>query len=91
MSPSWPTGSAALEGSDAAKVLGVGAFLTFIGMVVAAPLISRPVLHLLGAPGAALSRTVGKLARDNTLRNPRRTATTAISLMIGLALVSAFR
>ena len=24
------------------------------------------------------------MARDNTLRNPRRTATTAISLMIGL-------
>ncbi|MGN6301316.1 MAG: ABC transporter permease [Angustibacter sp.] len=83
-------GVGALEGSDAAKVLGVGAFLTFIGMIVAAPLLSRPVLHLLGAPGAALSRTVGKLARDTTLRNPRRTATTAISLMIGLALVSAF-
>ncbi|WP_162248045.1 ABC transporter permease [Angustibacter sp. Root456] len=83
-------GVGALDGSDAAKVLGLGAFLTFIGMIVAAPLISRPVLHLLGAPGAALSRTVGKLARDNTLRNPRRTSTTAISLMIGLALVSAF-
>jgi putative ABC transport system permease protein len=83
-------GVGTLEGSDAAKLLGVGAFLTFIGMIVAAPLLSRPVLHVLGAPGAALSRTVGKLARDNTLRNPRRTATTAISLMIGLALVSAF-
>ena len=83
-------GVTALEGSDAAKVLGLGAFLTFIGMVVAAPLLSRPVLTVLGAPGAKFSRTVGKIARDNTLRNPRRTATTAISLMIGLALVSAF-
>ncbi|WP_426560262.1 ABC transporter permease [Angustibacter sp. McL0619] len=83
-------GVTALEGNDAAKVLGLGAFLTFIGMIVAAPLISRPVLRVIGAPGAKLSRTVGKLARDNTLRNPRRTATTAISLMIGLALVSAF-
>jgi putative ABC transport system permease protein len=83
-------GVTALEGGDAAKVLGLGAFVTFIGMVVAAPLLSRPVLTVLGAPGARLSRTVGKIARDNTLRNPRRTATTAISLMIGLALVSAF-
>ena len=83
-------GVTALEGGDAAKVLGLGALLTFLGMVIAAPLLSRPVLHLIGAPGAALSRTVGKIARDNTLRNPRRTATTAISLMIGLALVSAF-
>jgi putative ABC transport system permease protein len=47
-------GVGALEGSDAAKVLGVGAFLTFIGMIVAAPLLSRPVLHLLGRPGRAL-------------------------------------
>jgi len=42
------------------------------------------------APSVALTRVVGRLARDNTMRNPRRTATTAISLMIGLALVSAF-
>ncbi len=83
-------GVTALEGGDAARVLGIGALVTFLGLVVAAPLLSRPVLQVLGAPGARLSRTVGKLARDNTLRNPRRTATTAISLMIGLALVSAF-
>jgi putative ABC transport system permease protein len=81
---------AGLEGGDAARLLGVGAFATFIGLVVAAPVLSRPVLHVLGAPGAALWGTVGKLARDNTLRNPRRTSTTAVSLMIGLALVSAF-
>lgn len=79
-----------LSGNGAAKVLGAGAFLAFIGMIVAAPLMSRPVVRVLGAPGARWSRTVGKIARDNTLRNPRRTSTTAVSLMIGLALVSAF-
>jgi putative ABC transport system permease protein len=79
-----------LNGGAAARTLGAGAFLTFIGMVVSAPLLSRPVIRVLGLPGARVSRTVGRLARDNTLRNPRRTATTAISLMIGLALVSAF-
>lgn len=83
-------GVAGLDGGDAARVLGLGALATFIGLVVSAPLLSRPVLHVLGAPGAALWGTVGKLARDNTLRNPRRTSTTAVSLMIGLALVSAF-
>jgi len=79
-----------LDGGDAGIVLGVGAALAFFGTVVAAPLLSRPVIHVLAAPVVAVSRTVGRLARDNTLRNPRRTATTAISLMIGLALVSAF-
>lgn len=83
-------GVTTMEGGAAARTLGFGAFATFIGLVVAAPLLSRPVIHVLGAPGAALWGTVGRLARDNALRNPRRTSTTAVSLMIGLALVSAF-
>lgn len=83
-------GVSVLDGDPAARTLGVGALLAFIGTVVAAPLLSRPVIRVLGAPGARLWRPVGRLARDNTLRNPRRTSTTAISLMIGLALVSAF-
>jgi putative ABC transport system permease protein len=79
-----------MDGSGAAKVLGLGAAVTFVGLVVCAPALSRPVVRVVAAPLLALSRTVGRLARDNSLRNPRRTATTAISLMIGLALVSAF-
>jgi putative ABC transport system permease protein len=79
-----------MTGSDAAKVLGLGAAVTFVGMVVCAPVLSRPVVRAVATPLLAVSRTIGRLARDNSLRNPRRTATTAISLMIGLALVSAF-
>ena len=79
-----------LDGRRAGVLLGLGAALAFFGLVVAAPLLSRPVIRVLAAPVVAVSRTIGVLARDNTLRNPRRTATTAISLMIGLALVSAF-
>ncbi len=79
-----------LTGRDAGIGLGLGAALAFFGLVVAAPLLSRPVILVMAVPLVAASRTVGRLARDNTLRNPRRTATTAISLMIGLALVSAF-
>jgi putative ABC transport system permease protein len=82
--------AASMDGSEAAKVLGAGAALTFVGMVICAPLLSRPVVRVVAVPFLALSRTIGRLARDNSLRNPRRTATTAISLMIGLALVSAF-
>ena len=79
-----------LEGSGAGIVLGVGAVLAFLATVLLAPVMSRPVVRVLAVPLVAVSRTVGTLARDNTLRNPRRTASTAISLMIGLALVSAF-
>ncbi len=74
----------------AAQTLGVGALAAFLGMVAAAPLLSRPVIRALGWFGARFFGSVGRIARDNTLRNPRRTATTAVSLMIGLTLVSAF-
>ncbi|GAB2673416.1 ABC transporter permease [Thalassiella azotivora] len=67
----------------ACALLLLGAFL-----VGAAP-VARPVLRLLGKPFAAASRTVGRMARGNAVRNPRRTAVTASALMIGLALVTA--
>ena len=38
--------------------------------------------------GAARRRRRGKLARENSMRNPHRTAATAAALMIGLALIT---
>ncbi|MBX9245736.1 FtsX-like permease family protein, partial [Actinotalea ferrariae] len=43
----------------------------------------------LAAPVVALLRPLGGLARGNVTRNPRRTASTAGALMIGMALVGA--
>jgi putative ABC transport system permease protein len=45
------------------------------------------VATLLGAPIARLFGTTGEIARGNAARSPRRTASTAGALMIGLALV----
>jgi putative ABC transport system permease protein len=70
-------------------LVGLGALLTLIGVLVAAPLATRPVVRVVAAPFAATTRVVGRLARENALRMPRRTATTASALLIGLALVSA--
>jgi putative ABC transport system permease protein len=78
------TGNGALVG------VGLGAALVFIGVATLSPLISRPVLKVIGAPIAALFGTVGGMSRENARRNPRRTSATAAALMIGLALVSAF-
>jgi putative ABC transport system permease protein len=50
------------------------------------PLIARPVAAALGAP-VSLMGVPGKLARENSMRNPRRTSATASALMIGLGLV----
>ncbi|GAA4148588.1 ABC transporter permease [Actinomadura keratinilytica] len=69
--------------------VGVGALLVFLGVAMLAPVISVPVVRVLGAPFARLMGAPGRLARQNALRNPRRTAATAAALMIGLALITA--
>jgi len=52
------------------------------------PLVARPVSSLLGWAPARFRGMSGVLARENAMRNPRRTATTASALMIGLALIT---
>ena len=70
-------------------LFGLGALLTLVGVLVAAPLATRPVVRAVAVPFVAVTRVVGRIARENALRVPRRTATTASALLIGLALVSA--
>ncbi|MEV4755027.1 FtsX-like permease family protein [Micromonospora sp. NPDC049559] len=66
-------------------ILG-GVLVAFIGVALLTPLISRPVVALLGR---LFSWSVpGKLGRLNSGRNPRRTAITAAALMVGIALVT---
>ncbi|MFI7428205.1 ABC transporter permease [Micromonospora sp. NPDC049836] len=72
-------------GSTLATILG-GVLFAFIGVALLTPVISRPVVSLLGA---VFSWSVpGKLGRLNSGRNPRRTAITAAALMVGIALVT---
>ncbi|MFC0004459.1 ABC transporter permease [Micromonospora siamensis] len=66
-------------------ILG-GVLFTFIGVALLTPLISRPVVTLLGSLFAW--SVPGKLGRLNSGRNPRRTAITAAALMVGIALVT---
>jgi putative ABC transport system permease protein len=60
--------------------------VTFIGVALLTPLISKPVVSALGR---LFSWSVpGRLGRLNSGRNPRRTAITAAALMVGIALVT---
>ena len=72
--------------ADALQFVGIGVALTFVGVAMLTPLIARPVAAGIGLP---IRRTgvPGKLGRENSMRNPRRTAATASALMIGLGLV----
>ncbi len=71
-------------------LVGLGAAVVFLGVAVLSPLAARPVSSVLGAPLVAISKISGKLGRENAKRNPKRTASTAAALMIGLALVTLF-
>ena len=71
----------------------IGAVLLFLGVAslsttVAAPA-SRVISRVLPLPFRPMTRSVpGRLGSRNAQRTPRRTASTASALMIGLALVS---
>jgi putative ABC transport system permease protein len=76
-----------LFGGTAAAGIGLGALLLVIGTLVASPLLAlggakvlRPILGRFGLEG--------QLAVDNSVRNPKRTATTANALLIGVFLVT---
>ncbi len=69
-------------------VLGIGTALLFVGIFVLGPLIARPVASVLGAPVERARGMAGALARQNAMRNPKRTARTAAALVVGVALVS---
>ena len=76
--------------STAGRVLGIGlgALGIFIGLAAIAPRLVRPLAHVVGLPAARLGGAAGRLAQENAVRNPGRTASTAAALMIGLTLVS---
>jgi putative ABC transport system permease protein len=81
---------AALGDEDMLAVVGLGAVLTVVGAVVLGPVAARPAASLLGTPVARLRGMTGGLARQNAMRNPRRTAGTASALMVGIAVVTLF-
>ncbi|MDP9343506.1 MAG: ABC transporter permease [Actinomycetota bacterium] len=71
--------------SNGASLVGLGAAGVFLGVAMLGPLVARPMAAAIGWP---LRRIAGKLGRENAMRNPRRTASTAAALMIGLGLMA---
>ncbi len=71
-----------------AKIVGLGAFALLVAITVLGPVLARPVGAALGAPLVRFRGTSGAIAQQNAMRNPKRTARTSSSLMIGVALVS---
>ena len=68
--------------------IGGGVIVLFIGVALFSSRLVRPLASLVGRPAARIAGAAGRLARDNAMRNPSRTAVTAAALMIGIALVT---
>jgi len=76
--------------SNGLGIVGGGAALTFLGVAALGPIIAGPISRVLGAPVVRIKGVTGRLARENAMRNPKRTASTAAALMIGVGLMAFF-
>jgi putative ABC transport system permease protein len=74
--------------SNALAVVGAGALLVFFGVSILGRTVSLPMSRVIGLPLPRLRGISGHLARENAMRNPKRTAATASALMIGVGLVA---
>jgi putative ABC transport system permease protein len=64
-----------------------GVVFLFVGVALSSRWFVRPLAGAIGWPLERLFGEAGLLARENAMRNPSRTATTAAALMVGLGLV----
>ena len=67
--------------------LAVGLPATIIAIVLLGPAVIRPMSRWIAVPMVRNGSVTGELARENAARNPKRTSTTSLTLMIGVALV----
>ncbi|HKC27729.1 MAG TPA: FtsX-like permease family protein [Jatrophihabitans sp.] len=81
-------GIAAKQASSAAMLTGLGLLASCIAAMLLSPVLARWVVVPLGRVIGRPFGVVGRLARTNAVRNPRRTAATAFALTLGLVLVT---
>ena len=79
--------AAGLFGGAGLALIGLGAATVFIGVSVLGPDLGPTAQQGDRCTIATLAWRARQLARENAMRNPKRTATTAAALMIGVALV----
>ncbi|MFI7126539.1 ABC transporter permease [Nonomuraea sp. NPDC050153] len=69
-------------------VVMAGGALTFLATLILGPLLIKPLSTLVGWLPGRLFGVPGRLAVDNSGRNPKRAATTTIALTIGVTLMT---
>ena len=72
---------------SAAGLTGGGAAVVLFAVSLFSPRLVKPLASVAGRPIERLRGITGRLARENAMRKPGRTAVTAAALMIGVAMV----
>src|SRR3954452_19499447 len=76
------------KANAALSLMGLGAVATFLGVAFLSPRLVGPIAGFLGRPFERFRGITGRIARENTVRFPGRTAVTSGALMVGVALVT---
>jgi putative ABC transport system permease protein len=69
-------------------VASLGALVLLVGLMALGPVLAPLLGRVVGLPVTRLAGSVARLARDNVLRNPRRSAATMGALAVGLTLAA---
>src|SRR5215207_684663 len=80
--------AAGLNATQVLTLLALGCVVLFLGVATISSALVTPIASIVVRPAQHLAGAAGRLAPENTVRNPGRTAVTAAALMIFLALVS---
>jgi putative ABC transport system permease protein len=78
---------AGISGASAVVVAG-GSLALLVGLLVVAPIIVRGLSRALRRPLDRTRGLTGAMAAENAARNPRRTASTASALLVGVGVVT---
>jgi putative ABC transport system permease protein len=72
----------------ATAVVALGSLAVLVGLLVASPAFVLAMSRLVRRPLGGVRGLTGQLAADNAARNPRRTASTASALLVGVGVVT---
>jgi putative ABC transport system permease protein len=75
-----------LKSGPALSFVGGGAAAAFIGVALLSPRLVAPLAAVIGRPLERMFGLTGRLARENAVRQPGRTAATAAALMVGVTM-----
>lgn len=74
--------------TDELPSIGIGMALIVVAVLALGPIMARPLSAAVGSPLPLVKGVTGRLSRQNAMRSPRRTASTAAAIIIGVTLVS---